>query len=196
MITIRGLVKRFAGRDITRNAVNGISFEVPEGSIVHACSARAAAARLTTLRMIAGLERPDSGEISIAGGVRLRREAKYCGARQQTSDPGMVFQLPTPFGFQHMTVFENVSFPLTVGKNKPAKDVVQEKTERALELVGLTERTHRVRRRRRSAGGQQQQAVALACALWFANSAILLLDRQPLKQPRRATARAHARRNP
>jgi iron(III) transport system ATP-binding protein len=171
MISIRGLVKRFAGRDITRNAVDGISFEVPEGQLFTLLGP-SGCGKTTTLRMIAGLERPDAGEISIAGEYVF--DASQGIAVPANRRPiGMVFQSYAVW--PHMTVFENVSFPLTVGKNKPPKDVVQEKTLRALELVGLSE--YATRSATALSGGQQQR-VALARAL-VREPAILLLD-EPL----------------
>jgi iron(III) transport system ATP-binding protein len=171
MISIRGLVKRYAGRDITRNAVNGISFEVPDGQLFTLLGP-SGCGKTTTLRMIAGLERPDAGEISIAG--KHVYDAKQNIAVPANKRPiGMVFQSYAVW--PHMTVFENVSFPLTVGKNKPAKDVVREKTERALELVGLAEYASRSAT---ALSGGQQQRVALARAL-VREPEILLLD-EPL----------------
>ncbi len=64
MISVRGLVKRFEGRDIVRNAVDGISFEIPEGKLFTLLGP-SGCGKTTTLRMIAGLERPTAGEIEI-----------------------------------------------------------------------------------------------------------------------------------
>jgi len=171
LITIHGLVKRYAGRDITRNAVDGISFEVPDGQLFTLLGP-SGCGKTTTLRMIAGLERPDAGEISI-GGETVFDASRGIAVPANRRPIGMVFQSYAVW--PHMTVYENVSFPLTVGHNKPPKDVVREKTEAVLELVGLSE--YATRSATALSGGQQQR-VALARAL-VREPAILLLD-EPL----------------
>jgi len=171
MISIRGLVKRFVGRDVTRNAVDGISFEVPDGQLFTLLGP-SGCGKTTTLRMIAGLERPDAGEISIAGET-VYDAAKGIAVPANRRPIGMVFQSYAVW--PHMSVYDNVSFPLTVGKNKPPKAVVQDKTERVLELVGLSDLATRSAT---ALSGGQQQRVALARAL-VREPAILLLD-EPL----------------
>src|SRR5579875_2960640 len=171
MITVRGLVKRFETKEATRNVVNGLEFEIPEGKLFTLLGP-SGCGKTTTLRMIAGLERPSDGEILLDGKVVYSRSQNvFVPANKRPI--GMVFQSYAVW--PHMTVFENVSFPLTVGKNKPAKDVVRETTERALELVGLAEYASRSAT---ALSGGQQQRVALARAL-VREPEILLLD-EPL----------------
>ena len=171
MISINGLVKRYSGRDVSRNAVNGISFEVPDGHLFTLLGP-SGCGKTTTLRMIAGLERPDGGEITI-GGVAAFDAAKGIAVPANRRPIGMVFQSYAIW--PHMTVFNNVAFPLTVGNSKPPKEVVEEKTMRALELVGLREYASRSAT---ALSGGQQQRVALARAL-VREPAVLLLD-EPL----------------
>jgi ABC-type Fe3+/spermidine/putrescine transport system ATPase subunit len=171
MITIEGLVKRYVGRDISRNAVNGISFDVPDGHLFTLLGP-SGCGKTTTLRMIAGLERPDAGRISI-GGTTVYDAEKGTAVPANHRPIGMVFQSYAIW--PHMTVFANVAFPLTVGTSKDPKDVVEDKTMRALELVGLRE--YATRSATALSGGQQQR-VALARAL-VREPAVLLLD-EPL----------------
>jgi iron(III) transport system ATP-binding protein len=171
MITVRGLVKRYDGRDVERNAVNNISFEIPEGQLFTLLGP-SGCGKTTTLRMIAGLERPSAGEISIDGTpVFSSATGQYVPANKRPI--GMVFQSYAIW--PHMTVFENVAFPLTVGNHKPSKALVEEKVMRALDLVGLAQ----VAKRSATAlSGGQQQRVALARAL-VREPRVLLLD-EPL----------------
>jgi iron(III) transport system ATP-binding protein len=171
MISVRGLSKRYEGRDVVRNAVDGISFEIPEGQLFTLLGP-SGCGKTTTLRMIAGLEKPNDGEIEIDERlVYSRAQGTFVPANRRPI--GMVFQSYAIW--PHMTVFENVAFPLTVGSHRPAKAVVAEKTERALDLVGLTEYA---KRSSTALSGGQQQRVALARAL-VREPRVLLLD-EPL----------------
>ncbi len=117
----RGLVKRFEGRDIVRNAVDGISFEIPEGKLFTLLGP-SGCGKTTTLRMIAGARAADGRR------DRDRRESSSVGYSGTSGNAlfrpigeyvGMVFQSYAIW--PHMTVYQNVAFPLTVGSHKPPK---------------------------------------------------------------------------
>jgi spermidine/putrescine transport system ATP-binding protein len=158
-VELRGLTKQFddqlavAGIDATIIAGEFFSLLGPSG-----CG------KTTTLRMIAGFERPTSGEI-LLDGVDLSHTPPH------QRDVHTVFQNYALF--PHLDVFDNIAFGLK--RHKVAKDEVRHRVEEALELVEL--RGLGGRRAHQLSGGQQQR-VALARALVL-RPAVLLLD-EPL----------------
>jgi iron(III) transport system ATP-binding protein len=126
--------------------------------------------KTTTLRCLAGLEKPDSGEIYLDGKC-LTSTKKNVFVPPEKRDMGMVFQSYAIW--PHMTVFQNVSYPLVV--KHVSKNEIDQKVTEALRLVGLD---HLSSRYATQLSGGQQQRVALARSLVF-NPAVLLLD-EPL----------------
>ncbi len=143
-------------------AVRGVSLDVREGELLTLLGP-SGCGKTTTLRLIAGLERPDEGEISLAGD----RLASADGAMAPENRPiGLVFQ---DFAlFPHLTAAENVAFGMT-----GLSDAEQEhRVDELLELVDLTEFADRSPR---ELSGGQRQRIALARAL-AVEPDILLLD--------------------
>ena len=129
--------------------------------------------KTTTLRCIAGLETPDEGRISVEGRVLFDAKARINVPVEQRS-VGMVFQSYAIW--PHMTVAENVAFPLTVAKQRRySRAEIEEGVRRALAIVGLE--GFQPRSATRLSGGQQQR-VALARAIVH-EPRLLLLD-EPL----------------
>ena len=124
----------------------------------------------TTLRCIAGLEQPEGGAISIDGRTVFSDDSRRFVPTEQRPI-GMVFQSYAIW--PHMTVFENVAYPLG-GRGITKAQIVQE-VERVLSLVGLVGLADRPAPH---LSGGQQQRVALARAL-VSNPMVLLLD-EPL----------------
>ena len=120
------------------------------------------------LRLIAGFEKPTKGEIRIGNEV-------VCSAKSfvppEKRNVGMVFQSYAVW--PHMTVFENVAYPLKI--KKVPKDKIREKVEKVLDMVYLAQYAKRTPSQ---ISGGQQQRVALARAL-VAEPNLLLLD-EPL----------------
>ncbi len=90
--------------------------------------------KTTTLRCVAGLERPDAGEIEISGMV-VSSQSTGIYVPTEKRDIGMVFQSYAIW--PHMNVFRNVAFPLTQGQKRYPKGIVAEKVRKALDLVKL-----------------------------------------------------------
>jgi len=172
LLEIQGLRKVFRqtrGNDV--HALANVSLTVNEGTFFTVLG-ESGSGKTTLLRSVAGLERPTDGRITIGG------EVVYDG-------PGKIFVPPNKRGlgmvFQsyaiwpHMTVFENVAFPLRVGgskmKRKDVKTAVQ-KTLATMQMDHLAERPATL------LSGGQQQRLALARAL-VGNPRLLLLD-EPL----------------
>lgn len=169
MINATNLRKVFFDGSKEVRAVDGVSFTVPAGKLFTLLGP-SGCGKTTTLRCIAGLETPTSGEITIGKSVMF-------DARRRVSVPpnkrhiGMVFQSYAIW--PHMTVFQNVYYPLKSRGFSRAE--AKERAHGALEAVGLLDLEDRPAPR---LSGGQQQRVALARAL-AGNPEVLLLD-EPL----------------
>lgn len=144
-------------------AVDRVSFEVQAGALVTLLGP-SGCGKTTTLRLIAGLEMPTSGSVFIDGDDVSRLPAS-------ARDVSMVFQSYALF--PHMTVFENVSYGLSV--SGVAKKEMRDRAEEGLKLVGLTGYGERLPS---ELSGGQQQRVAVARALVL-EPTVLLFD-EPL----------------
>jgi len=162
---IRDLTKRYGARA----AVNGLSLDVADGEFV-VLLGPSGCGKTTTLRLIAGLAQPDAGSVLIDGRP-MSAPAQGIFVRPEHRGIGMVFQSYAIW--PHMSVFENVAYPLRVRRLRSA-DIVA-KVDRVLDLVGLGGEGARPAP---ALSGGQMQRVALARALVF-DPALLLFD-EPL----------------
>jgi len=163
-VRLTGLWKTYAGG--ASPAVKNLSIDVLDGEILTLLGP-SGCGKTTTLRMVAGLETPDAGDIFFGD------QAVVISARQMSLPPnkrnvGMVFQSYAIW--PHMTVAENVAFPLKA--RRFPKNEIQDRVLRALDLVGLT--GYEDRPGPLLSGGQQQR-VAFARAL-VTEPRVLLLD--------------------
>ena len=167
MGTVRasGLVKTFG----SVVAVNDLSFEAKAGEFLTLLGP-SGCGKTTTLRLVAGLERPDRGEIQV-GDRPLSSTESGLFVPPERRGMGMVFQSYAIW--PHMTVFENVAFPLQELRVPRAE--IRERVMAMLGTVGLG--ALHARPAPMLSGGQQQR-VALARAL-VSNPQVLLLD-EPL----------------
>ena len=161
-IRVVGLAKTF-GRV---RAVDDVSFDVRAGSLVSLLGP-SGCGKTTTLRVVAGLEKPDAGEVYV-GTRLLTSAARGVFLSPEKRRMGMVFQSYAIW--PHMTVFENIAFPLRA-KRVPGPEI-RERVMAMLESLGLA--GFHDRPAPLLSGGQQQR-VALGRAL-VANPDVLLLD--------------------
>ena len=161
-VLIRGLSKVFHGKQAV-NAVKGLDLDIASGQIT-ALLGPSGCGKTTTLKMIAGLLEPSSGDITFDGESVLGIPAERRGA-------AMVFQ--NYLLFPYMSVGENVAFGLRM--RHVDKKVIKKRVAEMLELVRLP--GYEDRRPKQLSGGQQQR-VALARALVI-EPKVLLLD-EPL----------------
>jgi D-methionine transport system ATP-binding protein len=137
-------------------AVDDVSFEVRRGD-VFGLVGRSGAGKSTLLRLVNLLERPDSGEVEVAGRQLLPLSDRELRAARR--DIGMIFQ---QFNLlQNATVFDNVAFPLRVHGGH-SKAQVESRVHECLKVVGLDDRRNSYPAQ---LSGGQKQRVAIARAL-------------------------------
>jgi spermidine/putrescine ABC transporter ATP-binding subunit len=158
-IEFRNLTKHF-GEVV---AVDNVTLSISGGEFITLLGP-SGSGKTTTLLMIAGFETPTHGDIIIA-------EQSIIRTPPNKRNIGLVFQSYALF--PHMTVFDNIAFPLQ--ERKVSQDRIDKRVEYALELVRLPD--HEERYPHQLSGGQQQR-IALARAIVFEPS-ILLMD-EPL----------------
>jgi sulfate/thiosulfate transport system ATP-binding protein len=155
-IETAGIGKTFNGHV----ALEDVSVVVPEGSLT-AILGPSGGGKSTLLRVIAGLEEPDAGQVLING-----RDV----TRDPAQDRGIGFVFQHYAAFKHMTVRDNVGFGLRIRKRR--KDEIRRRVDELLELVQLE--TYAERYPAQLSGGQRQR-MALARALAI-EPRVLLLD--------------------
>ncbi|MFI6322574.1 ABC transporter ATP-binding protein [Nonomuraea sp. NPDC050556] len=168
-LTVIDLVKDYGVDRRAHRAVDGVSVEIGEGEFLSLLGP-SGCGKTTTLRCVAGLERPDEGRIELAGTEVYGRGGAVPTERR---DIGMVFQSYAIW--PHMTVFENAAFPLRVDGRRRSRSEVQNLVEEALAVVRLADLAGRSATQ---LSGGQQQRLALARAL-IRRPKLLLLD-EPL----------------
>jgi len=171
MLVVTDLRITYRGIQGAVEALRGVSFEVAEGEFFTLLGP-SGCGKTSTLRCIAGLETPTSGTIERAGSV-IFSDQGHVNLPAFRRGFGMVFQSYAIW--PHMSVFDNVAFPLMHGVHNMRRDEARERALKALSLVQLDELADRPAP---YLSGGQQQRVALARALALEPS-VLLLD-EPL----------------
>ena len=171
MLRVEGLNKTFVTGEGKVDAVRDVSFEVKTGEFF-ALLGSSGCGKTTTLRCIAGLETPDSGEIWI-NDKPVFSSKKGLLVPVHEREIGMVFQSYAVW--PHMSVAQNVGYPLTHGRHRLPKSETAKRVKDILQLVQLSELE---KRPASLLSGGQQQRVAVARAL-VAQPELLLFD-EPL----------------
>jgi iron(III) transport system ATP-binding protein len=173
LLTVRKLIKSYPARvgSTTARAVDDVSFEVGKGEFFTLLGP-SGCGKTTTLQCVAGLETPSSGTIEL-GGTTVFCSDKNHVIPANRRNLGMVFQSYAIW--PHLSVFDNVAFPIVHGTRTANKTDVRKRVMDALALVKLQD--FHDRPAPHLSGGQQQR-VALARAL--VNEPSLLLLDEPL----------------
>ncbi len=171
MIRIEDLHLTYRSAQSNVHAVRGVDIEVQSGHF-YTLLGPSGCGKTTTLRCVAGLEMPDRGRITV-GNDAVFDAARSIAKPSFERNIGMVFQSYAIW--PHMSVFDNVAFPLKQLQPRPSRKEMRDRVTRALALVhldGLEDRPSPY------LSGGQQQRLALARAL-VREPEVLLLD-EPL----------------
>ena len=165
IIRIEGIAKSYGDHQVHKD----LSLSIEKGECFTLLGP-SGCGKTVLLRLIAGFETPDAGRISIDNTV-VSDPAAGIYIPPDSRGLGVVFQDYAVW--PHMSVFENVAYPLKIAKRP--KDEIRNRVMESIEMVGMTGLDRRLPS---ELSGGQQQRVALARAL-VANSSLMLLD-EPL----------------
>ena len=160
-VSLYGVHKRFG----EMAAVDGIDLDVADGEFL-VLLGPTGAGKTTTLRLIAGLEKPDEGEVRIGG-------RDVTGEPPAARDLAFVFQQYSLY--PHMTAWDNLAFPLRAPARGLAEGLIRKKVA---EIAGLLRIDHKLRSKATQLSGGEMQRVAIGRAL-VRNPAAYLMD-EPL----------------
>ncbi len=160
-VTLENVSKRFG----STVAVDDLTITIEDGSFV-VLLGPTGAGKTTTLRLVSGLEQPDEGDILIDGQSVLRETPAQ-------RDVAMVFQQYSLY--PHMTVRENLEFPLRSPVRKTPDDVIKQKVQDVAEVLHIP---HKLNNKATALSGGEMQRVAIGRAL-VRDPSIFLMD-EPL----------------
>ena len=156
IVQISGVSKSYQRDSILIPVLHDITLEVPEGEFL-GLMGPSGSGKTTLLNLIAGIDRPDAGTVTVAG-TDVTRLSESQLARWRATHIGFVFQFYNLIPV--LTAFENVELPLLLTSLSKAER--RKHVETALTLVGLSDRMHYYPRQ---LSGGQEQRVAIARAI-------------------------------
>lgn len=168
LIQIKNLSKSYWRDSFEIPVLNQINLAVEEGDFV-ALMGPSGSGKTTLLNLIAGIDRPTSGEV-VVNGTRISTLGESALARWRASNIGFIFQFYNLIPV--LTAFENVELPLLL--TRLSKKERKKHVETALEIVGLSDRMHHYPKQ---LSGGQEQRVAIARAI--ATDPLILVADEP-----------------
>jgi putative ABC transport system ATP-binding protein len=166
LIEIRDVAKKYRRDSMEIPVLNAINLEVEEGEFL-ALMGPSGSGKTTLLNLVAGIDKPTSGRITI-GGTDISNLSESALAKWRSANVGFVFQFYNLIPV--LTAYENVELPLILTKLSKAER--KEHVEAALSIVGLSDRIHHYPRQ---LSGGQEQRVAIARAV-VTDPQILIAD--------------------
>ncbi len=146
-------------------ALDGVSLTIPDGAFV-VLLGPTGAGKTTTLRMVSGLDQPDEGEVRMNG-------QSLNGMTPAQRNVAMVFQQYSLY--PHLTVYENLAFPLRSPLLKTPEDQIKTKVQRVAETLQIA---HKLENKATALSGGEMQRVSIGRAL-VRNPEVYLMD-EPL----------------
>ena len=164
IISVKDLVKTFTLGDNIVKAVNHVSFDVYSGEMV-AITGKSGIGKSTLLNLLGGLDKPDSGTVTVDGReITSMKDKELAEYRRKSS--GFVFQFFNLISV--LNVEENLALPL----NLDGKEADKARVDELLELLGLSDKRHHFASQ---LSGGQQQRVAIGRAI-IANPPCIFAD--------------------
>jgi len=177
IVEVRNVVKSYRRGGQIVPVLNGISFDIAQGEFV-ALMGPSGSGKSTLLNLIAGIDKPDSGEMRIAGqDISVLGESDLADWR--ASSIGFIFQFYNLMPV--LTAFENVELPLLL--TRLSRRERRERVELALSMVGLSDRMEHYPS---ELSGGQQQRVAISRAI--ITDPVLIVADEPTGDLDRASA--------